>query len=101
MKRTWLGFIVSLAFILSGCGTVVYQVRPDAPPWMGYEEAMEAMELAILSDTFARATKPAACCAPAAKSEAACCAPATAGSAACCAPATKIDVKPAGRKSCC
>ncbi len=47
MKRTWLGFVVSLAFILSGCGTVVYQVRPDAPPMMGYEEAMEAMELAL------------------------------------------------------
>ncbi len=50
---------------------------------------------------FIRATKPAACCAPAAKSAAACCAPATAGSTACCAPATKIDATPAGRKTCC
>jgi SAM-dependent methyltransferase len=50
---------------------------------------------------FIRATKPAACCAPAPNPESACCAPAPAGRTACCAPATVGDAKSAGRTSCC
>jgi SAM-dependent methyltransferase len=50
---------------------------------------------------FIRATKPAACCAPAAKTATACCAPAPAGSTACCAPAAEADARPAGSGTCC
>jgi hypothetical protein len=47
MKKTFIGIASILSLLLSGCGTVVYQIRPEAPPTMGFQEALEAMELSL------------------------------------------------------